>query len=68
MPMALAFNEPIALGRSGTAKPLNCAGIDFLDGSNKFWTSAAVAEFAIQLPLARQDVVVQLDATPVHHS
>jgi hypothetical protein len=62
--MAINYNEPITFGRSGTAKKLNCTGIDFSEDGNQSWTSAPVAELDIHLPPARQDVVVQLEASP----
>jgi hypothetical protein len=62
--MVITYNEPVTFGRYGTAKSLNCTGIDFLEDGNQAWTDAPVAELDIQLPFARQDVVFELDATP----
>ncbi len=42
---------------------LNCAGIDFSDIEGS-WTKAPVVEMDIELPFARQDVAVQLNADP----
>lgn len=62
--MAINYNVPITFGRNGSAKGLNCTGIDFSEGGTQSWTSAPVAELDIQLPPARQDVLVQLEASP----
>ena len=62
--MAINYNVPITFGRNGTAKGLNCIGIDFSEGGTQSWTSAQVAELDIQLPPARQDVIVQIEASP----
>jgi len=62
--MAISYNVPITFGRNGTAKGLNCGGIDFSEGGTQSWTSAQVAELDIQLPPARQDVIVQIEASP----
>jgi hypothetical protein len=62
--MAINYNAPITFGRNGTAKGLNCTGIDFSEASAQSWTSAPVAEIDIQLPPARQDIVLQIEASP----
>jgi hypothetical protein len=62
--MAISYNVPITFGRNGTAKGLNSTGIDFSEDSTQSWTSAPLAELDIQLPPARQDVVVQIEASP----
>jgi hypothetical protein len=62
--MVITYNEPVTFGRFGTARNLNCTGIDFLEDGSQSWTIAPVAELEIQLPFARQDVVFELDATP----
>jgi hypothetical protein len=62
--MAINYNQPITFGRNGTAKGLNCTGIDFSEDGARSWTSAPVADLDIQLPPARQDVLVQIEATP----
>jgi hypothetical protein len=62
--MAISYNDPITFGRYGNAKNLNCTGIDFSEEGTQSWTSAPVAELDIQLPFARQDIVLQLDAIP----
>jgi hypothetical protein len=62
--MAISYNVPITFGRSGTARGLNCTGIDFSEDGNQSWTSAPVAELEIQLAPARQDVLIQIDASP----
>lgn len=62
--MTLNYNEPITFGRSGNATGLNCTGIDFSEDGNQSWTHGPVAELDVQLPFARQDVVVQLEASP----
>jgi hypothetical protein len=62
--MAINYNVPITFGRSGSAKGLNCTGIDFSEVGAQSWTSASVAEMDVQLPPARQDVVVQIEASP----
>jgi hypothetical protein len=61
--MLITYNKPVTFGRNGTARNLNCTGIDFFE-ENQSWTSAPVAELDIQLPFAQQDVVFELDATP----
>jgi hypothetical protein len=62
--MTINYNEPITFGRDGNAVGLNCNGIDFSEDGGRSWTRAPVAEIDIQLPFARQDVVVQLEASP----
>lgn len=62
--MAINYNEPITFGRNGTAKALACTGIDFSEDGNQSWTNAPMAELDIQLPFARQDILVEIDATP----
>jgi hypothetical protein len=62
--MTINYNEPITFGRDGNAVGLNCNGIDFSEDGGRSWTRAPVAEMDIQLPFARQDVVVQLEASP----
>ena len=62
--MAISYNEPITFGRAGTARSLNCTGIDFSEDGNHSWTSAPVAELNIQLPFVREDILVQLKASP----
>lgn len=61
--MTVNYNEPITFGRQGSAVNLNCEGLDFSDVSQS-WTMAPVAELDVQLPFARQDVTVQLEASP----
>lgn len=62
--MTINYNEPITFGSTGSAASLNCEGIDFSDEGGRSWTVAPVAELDIQLPFARQDVVLELEATP----
>jgi hypothetical protein len=62
--MTINYNEPITFGRSGTAVGLNCSGVDFSEDSGRSWTLGSTAEMDIQLPFARQDVVIQLEASP----
>jgi hypothetical protein len=62
--MTLKYNDPITFGRLGTAVGLNCTGIDFSENGDQSWTTAPVAEMDIQLPFARQDVFVELEAAP----
>jgi hypothetical protein len=61
--MAHAYNDPIAFGRAGTARTLNCTVIGLLGDRKRTRTSAAVAEVAIRLPFARQDFVLEADAS-----
>lgn len=62
--MAIAYNEPITFGRNGTARALKCHGIDFDDCEDRSWTRAPVAELVIPLQLSRQDILLELEATP----
>jgi len=62
--MTINYNEPITFGRDGNAAGLNCDGIDFSELGGRSWTRAPVAEMDIQLPFARQDVLVQVEASP----
>lgn len=62
--MTVNYNEPITFGASGSARDLNCIGIDFSDAGGRSWTVASVAELDVQLPFARQDVLIQLEASP----
>jgi hypothetical protein len=62
--MAINYNEPITFGTSGNAAGLNCTGIDFSDVGDRSWTCAPVAELDVQLPFARQDILIELIASP----
>jgi len=62
--MPISYNEPITFGRQGTAQGLSCTGIDFSEDGNQSWTSAPVSEMDIQLPFARQDIALEISATP----
>src|SRR6201995_5478984 len=62
--MAISYNVPITFGRNGSAKTLNCSGIDFSEAGIQSWTSASQAELEVQLPPARQEVLVQIEASP----
>ena len=62
--MALVYNVPITFGRAGGARALNCSGIDFSEDVGRSWTWAPVAELDCQLPLARQDIAMELSASP----
>jgi hypothetical protein len=63
--MAINYNEPITFGRHGTAVSLNCAGIDFSEDGIQSWTTAPLAELDIQLPFTRQNLLVQIEASPL---
>jgi hypothetical protein len=62
--MTVTYNEPITFGSGGSAAGLNCSGVDFSEDRGQSWTVAPVAELDIQLPFARQDVVMELEASP----
>jgi hypothetical protein len=62
--MPISYNEPITFGSAGSATRLNCTGIDFSEDGTESWTSAPVAEMDIQLPFARQEVALELEASP----
>ena len=62
--MAISYNEPITFGRNGSAQRLNCNGIDFSEDGTQSWTNAPAAELDIQLPMARQDVLLEIEAAP----
>jgi hypothetical protein len=62
--MAISYNVPITFGRHGTAKTLNCTGIDFSEDGAQSWTNAPLAELEVQLPPARQEVLIQIEAAP----
>jgi hypothetical protein len=62
--MSINYNEPITFGGSGSATRLNCEGIDFSDEGDRSWTCAPVAELDVQLPFARQDVAIEVNASP----
>lgn len=62
--MTINYNEAITFGASGSAVGLNCNGIDFSEDGGRSWTRAPVAELDVQLPFARQDVEVELNASP----
>ena len=62
--MTSKYNEPITFGRHGSAVELHCTGIDFSEDGTQSWTSAPVAEMDIQLPFARQDVTMRIEASP----
>jgi len=60
----VTYNEPITFGRKGSVTNLECRGIDLSEHEVRSWTREPVAEIDIHLPLARQDVVVQFEASP----
>jgi hypothetical protein len=62
--MSLSYNVPITFGLDGVARELNCRGIDFSEAGEESWTIEPVAELEVQLPLARQDVYVQVEVRP----
>jgi len=62
--MPISYNEPITFGRDGTAQSLSCTGIDFSEDGTQSWTSAPVAEMDIQLPFARLDIALEINASP----
>jgi hypothetical protein len=62
--MVIGYNEPITFGSHGTARNLNCTGIDFSEDRNQSWTNAPMAELDIEVPFARQGVLFQMEATP----
>jgi hypothetical protein len=62
--MSITLNEPITFGRNGTAKDLNCNGVDFSEDGNRSWTSAPVADFDLQLPFTKLDLLLRLEAAP----
>jgi hypothetical protein len=62
--MTINYNEPITFGSTGNAVGLNCNGIDFSEDGGRSWTRAPVAELDVQLPFARQDVEVEVNASP----
>jgi hypothetical protein len=62
--MAISYNVPITFGQNGTAKTLNCTGIDFSEDGVQSWTCAPLAELEVQLPPARQEVMMQIEASP----
>lgn len=60
----LISTPPIAkltFGRAGNAAKLDCDGIDFTDTGEYSWTTAALAELEIKLPLAREDATIEID-------
>jgi hypothetical protein len=62
--MTVSYNDPITFGRGGNASGLNCSGIDFSEEGTRSWTCLPTAEMDIQLPFARQDVEIQVEASP----
>jgi hypothetical protein len=62
--VSVAYNVPITFGRAGSVKGLNPQGIDFLDEGERSWTSSPLAEFDVRLPLARDDVAMEVLAAP----
>lgn len=62
--MTVSYNEPITFGRNGSAANLDSSGIDFSEDGIQSWTCLSVAELSIQLPFARQDLAVELEASP----
>ena len=57
------YNDPITFGLGGSAQNLNCTGVDFSEPGGS-WTCEPLAEMDIDLPFARQDVMLDLDAEP----
>jgi hypothetical protein len=62
--MSISLNEPITFGRNGTATDLKCSGVDFSEDGHRSWTSAPVADFDLQLPFSKGDLLLRLEATP----
>jgi hypothetical protein len=62
--MTINYNEPITFGRNGIAAGISCGGIDFSEDGGRSWTLGPVADLDIQLPFARHDVEVRLEASP----
>jgi hypothetical protein len=62
--MSLAYNEPITFGRSSGASQLTSSGIDFSEDTRRSWTSTKSCDIEITLPPARQDVTIQITASP----
>src|SRR5258707_15290447 len=62
--MSINYNEPITFGRRGSALALKCSGMDFSEDLGGSWTHAPTAELEIQIPIARHDVVLELEASP----
>ena len=60
----VAYNEVLTFGSHGTARHLNCSGIDFSEDGDQSWTSAPMAELEFELPFARQSITLELEATP----
>jgi len=61
--MPVNYNAPITFGLGGSAQDLNCTGVDFSEVGGS-WTCEPLVEMDIDLPFARQDVVMELDAEP----
>jgi hypothetical protein len=61
--MAISYNDPITLGRHGTAKDISSTGVDFSEDGTRSWTISSVAELDIRLPFARGRLL-ELEATP----
>ena len=62
--MSIHYNEAITFGRTGTARKLNCSGIDFDEDTGRSWTHAPVAELDCSLSFPRQDVLLEIEASP----
>ena len=62
--MAISYDEPITFGLRGSARSLNCSGIDFSEDTARSWTTEPVAELDIQLPFGRQDLFLEIEASP----
>lgn len=64
--MVVAYDDPITFGRDGSAAGMSCRGIDFNDDGDRSWTTAPLAEIDIRLPLARNDISMEVLAAPFH--
>ena len=62
--MPIHYNQIISFGRQGTARALKCRGIDFEEANSHSWTIAPMAELEVDLPFARHEVFIQIQATP----
>ena len=60
----LQFNEPITFGPAGTAKELKPSGLSFDDAGPYSWTIAPMADLEVQLPIARDTISLEINATP----
>ena len=62
--MPISYDRAITFGLEGSAQEFKPTGIDFSESGPQSWTIASVVEMDLQFPFNRNDIVMELEATP----